>query len=173
MIYFPVTLVPRSSSRPTTSPSSSGPLLEVVSRARSGSRTKVFSAIGLLALANGALINMIMASRLLYGMSREGVLPKPFSRASRRTHALGRDRLRDALSAILIVTGDLGKLADTTVALLVCVFIVVNISVLVLRRDRVEEDHFRVPSVFPVLGVGVRSRCSRRWRDRRSRARGS
>ncbi len=136
--------------------SSSGPLLEVVKQGPLGIPEKVFSAIGLLALANGALINMIMASRLLYGMSREGVLPKPFSRIlpERRTPwvAIG---FATALSAILIVTGDLSKLADTTVALLVCVFIVVNASVLVLRRDRVEEDHFRVPSVFPVLGVAV------------------
>lgn len=34
-------------------------------------------------------------------------------------------------------------------------FAIVNISVLVLRRDRVDHDHFRVPTVFPILGVGV------------------
>ena len=43
---------------------SSGPLLEVVKQGPLGIDTKVFSAIGLLALSNGALINMIMASRL-------------------------------------------------------------------------------------------------------------
>ncbi len=136
--------------------SSSGPLLEVVKQGPLGIPEKVFSAIGLLALANGALINMIMASRLLYGMSREGVLPSPFSRIlpERRTPWVA-IAFATLLSAILIVTGDLSKLADTTVALLVCVFIVVNTSVLVLRRDRVEGDHFRVPSVFPVLGVAV------------------
>jgi len=48
---------------------------------------RLFSAIALLAVANGALINMVMASRLLYGMAREGVDPDPFGRvhSSRRT----------------------------------------------------------------------------------------
>ena len=73
---------------------SSGPLLEVVKQGPLGIDTKVFSAIGLLALSNGALINMIMASRLMYGMSREGVLPKPFAAVhSDRQDALGRDHL--------------------------------------------------------------------------------
>ena len=40
-------------------------------RGRSGSPRSSSRAIGLLALSNGALINMIMSSRLLYGMSRE------------------------------------------------------------------------------------------------------
>src|SRR5690606_478761 len=43
---------------------SSGPLLEVVKQGPLDVPEKLFSAIGLLALANGALINMIMASRL-------------------------------------------------------------------------------------------------------------
>ena len=60
-----------------------------------------------------------------------------------------------AIAAVLIITGDLSKLADTTVALLVVVFAIVNASVLFLRRDPVDHEHFRVPSIFPVLGVGV------------------
>ena len=34
-------------------------------------------------------------------------------------------------------------------------FIVVNVSVFVLRRDRVEHEHFRTPSILPVLGILV------------------
>jgi basic amino acid/polyamine antiporter, APA family len=45
--------------------------------------------------------------------------------------------------------------ADTTVVLLLAVFVMVNVSVLVLRRDRVEHDHFRAPSALPVVGVIV------------------
>jgi amino acid transporter len=60
-----------------------------------------------------------------------------------------------AIAAALVATGDLGSLADTTVALLVVVFAIVNVCVLVLRRDRVEHAHFRVPSVVPVVGVAI------------------
>ncbi len=135
---------------------SSGPLLEVVKQGPLGIPEKVFSAIGLVALANGALINMIMASRLLYGMAREQVVPSPLGRiwASRRTPWVA-ILFTTAIAIGLILEADLEKLADTTVALLVIVFAVVNATVLYLRRDRVDHEHFRIPSVFPVLGVGV------------------
>jgi amino acid transporter len=45
-------------------------------------------------------------------------------------------------------------LAETVVLLLLIVFLSVNVSVLVLRRDRVEHDHFRIWTVIPVLGIG-------------------
>jgi APA family basic amino acid/polyamine antiporter len=135
---------------------STGPLLEVVRQGPLGIPEKLFSAIGLLALSNGALINMIMASRLLYGMAQEGVMPRPFARVlpGRRTPWFA-ILFTSSIAAVLVATGDLGSLADTTVALLVIVFGIVNISVLVLRRDRVEHDHFTVPSLIPVVGVGI------------------
>ena len=136
--------------------SSDGPLLEVVKQGPLGIPEKVFSAIGLLALANGALINMIMASRLLYGMAREDVVPRQLAivGSARQTPWVA-ILFVTALAALLIITADLEKLAETTVALLVCVFIIVNASVLYLRRDKVDHQHFQVPSVFPVLGVCV------------------
>ncbi len=59
------------------------------------------------------------------------------------------------LAAILISTGDLSDLADTTVMLLLVAFTLVNASVLVLRRDRVDHDHFVAPSALPVIGAIV------------------
>jgi len=44
-------------------------------------------------------------------------------------------------------------LAETVVLLLLIVFISTNVAVLVLRKDTVEQDHFRVATVVPVLGV--------------------
>ncbi len=134
---------------------SSGPLLEVVKQGPLGIPEKLFSAIGLLALSNGAMINMIMASRLLYGMAKEDVVPAPLGIVGARRTPWVAILFTTAIAAVLVITGDLEKLADTTVALLVVVFAIVNVTVLVLRRDRVEHEHFTVPAVFPVLGVGV------------------
>jgi len=136
--------------------SSDAALLEVITQGPLGIPEKLFAAIGLLALSNGALINMIMASRLLYGMAQEGVVPRPFAQLlpNRRTPWFA-IAFTTAISAVLVATGDLDSLADTTVALLVVVFAIVNISVLVLRRDPVDHEHFVVPSVVPVIGVLV------------------
>ena len=136
--------------------SSDGPLLEVVTQGPLGIPEKLFAAIGLLALSNGALINMIMSSRLLYGMSEERVVPRPFG----LVHPVRRTPwfaivFTTALGVILVSTGDVGTLADTTVALLVAVFAIVNATVLVLRREETERSHFRAPAIVPVLGIVV------------------
>jgi amino acid transporter len=153
LIYMAVTVIASMAVPTEKLAASDGALLEVVQLGPLAMSTKVFSAIGLLALANGALINMIMASRLLYGMAEENVLPSTFGRLSKWRTPFVAIVFTTAISAALILTGDLGDLADTTVLLLLGVFIAVNISVLVLRRDPVSHDHFRTPSALPILGI--------------------
>jgi amino acid transporter len=57
--------------------SSKGSALTQVVRAGSPNLPfdKIFPFIGMFAVANSALINMLMASRLLYGLANQGVLP--------------------------------------------------------------------------------------------------
>jgi basic amino acid/polyamine antiporter, APA family len=138
---------------------SSGPLLEVVERGTLTVPTKLFAAIALLAVSNGALINLIMASRITYGMADQGVLPGVFSRvhAGRRTPWVA-ILFVTTIGLIMLVSlgaGALDTLSSTTVVLLLMAFIMVNASVLALRGDRVEHEHFRTPTVFPVLGIVV------------------
>ena len=153
LIYLLVTVIASMAVPTQRLTTSSGALLEVVQVGPLSVPTKVFSAIGLLALANGALINMIMASRLLYGMASENVLPAYFARLSPRATPIVAIVFTTLIAVGLILTGDLGALADTTVLLLLAVFIAVNISVLILRRDPVDHEHFRVPSLVPILGI--------------------
>jgi amino acid transporter len=135
---------------------SEGPLLEVVRQGPLDLPLKLFAAVALMAVANGALLNMVMASRLVYGMASQGIVPRLFSRvhAGRRTPWIA-IIFTTCLGLILILTGDLTTLAGVTVTLLLFVFIVVNVSVLVLRKEKVAHDHFRTPTILPVLGVIV------------------
>jgi len=50
-------------------------------------------------------------------------------------------------------SGVVSALGGTTSLLLLAVFTIVNIAVLVLRRDPVGEDHFRTPTWLPVVGA--------------------
>jgi amino acid transporter len=133
---------------------SSGPLLEVVQLGPLSMSTEVFSAIALFALTNGALINLIMASRLIYGMAAQGIVPKPLGRihGARRTPWVA-IIFTGTLAGILIAIGSLDRLADTTVLLLLSVFVCVNTAVLVLRRDPVEHGHFHAPTILPIIGA--------------------
>jgi len=133
---------------------SSGPLLAVVEATGVSIPSWLFSLIALIAVANGALLTMIMVSRLTYGMAEQRLLPGILGRVlpNRRTPWVA--ILTTTLVAMgLTLVGDLATLAETVVLLLLFVFLSVNVSVLVLRRDRVERDHFRVWTFVPVLGV--------------------
>jgi len=133
---------------------SSGPLLAVVRVADVGVPDWAFGLIALVAVANGALLTSIMTSRLTYGMASEGLLPSALHRVlPRRRSPWAAILVTTAVSMALAVTGDLETLANTVVLLLLVVFVSTNTAVLVLRRDRVDHDHFRVPAVLPVLAL--------------------
>ncbi|MFJ4872952.1 APC family permease [Streptomyces sp. NPDC088757] len=133
--------------------SSSGPLLEVV-REAGGVPLRLFSAVALVAVANGALLTGIMASRLAYGMARDGLLPAALTRVlpGRRTPWVA-IAATTVPALLLALTGSVATLASTLVLLLLVVFLIVNTAVLVLRSDPGEADHFRAPTVLPVLGA--------------------
>ncbi|CAI9394221.1 Putrescine transporter PotE [Microbacterium sp. T2.11-28] len=134
---------------------SSGPLLAVVEASGVAVPSWLFSLIALIAVANGALLTMIMASRLAYGMADQGLLPSVLSRVlpNRRTPWVA-ILATTAVACLLTLAGDLQLLAETVVLLLLFVFLSTNIAVLVLRRDRVAHEHFRVWTAIPVLGIG-------------------
>ena len=152
--YLLVTVIASMAVPTDTLAGSDGPLLEVVQLGPLAVNTKVFSAIALFALVNGALINMVMASRLLYGMAQQDVIPRWFGQVhpQRRTPWAG-VLFAGALAAVLVVIGDLETLADTTVLLLLLAFVAVHLSVLVLRRTPVDHEHFRAWTGFPILGA--------------------
>ncbi|HEY7052726.1 MAG TPA: APC family permease [Mycobacterium sp.] len=132
---------------------SSGPLLAVVAKAGVGVPDWLFSLIALIAVANGALLTMIMASRLTYGMTEQGLLPHLLGKVlpKRRTPWTA-IVATTAVAMLLSLIGDLSTLAETVVLLLLFVFISTNLAVLVLRREDVDHTHFRVWTIVPVLG---------------------
>lgn len=138
------------------------PLVEVVRAGAPGIPADlVLPFISMFAVANSALINMLMASRLLYGMANQAVLPKPLARVHpfRRTpwvSIIFTTLISFALISYVSLDSDsdvVSALGGTTSLLLLAVFTIVNIAVLVLRRDRIPEDHFRAPPGLPVVGA--------------------
>jgi basic amino acid/polyamine antiporter, APA family len=153
-IYVLVALVSSLLVEYTVLEKSSGPLLEVVKAGGVDFPPRLFALIALFAVTNSALINIMMASRLCYGLANEKVLPRGMGRVlrNRRTPVTGIIFVT-VLAIGLVSTGEIEGLGDTTAFLLLCVFAVVNIAVLVLRKDRVEHAHFRTWTPLPVLGA--------------------
>jgi basic amino acid/polyamine antiporter, APA family len=154
VLYALVGIASATALPPSELSESSGPLLAVVAASGVGIPDWLFSAIALVAVANGALLTMIMSSRLAYGMAEHGLLPGVLSQVlpQRRTPWVA-IVATTAVAMLLTLVGDLSTLAETVVLLLLFVFISTNVAVLVLRRDTVEHPHFRVWTAVPVLGV--------------------
>ncbi|WP_026532864.1 APC family permease [Arthrobacter sp. H41] len=133
---------------------STSPLLDVVAATGAGVPPWLFGLIALVAVANGALLTMIMSSRITFGMAEQGLFPSVFGRVlpNRRTPWVA-IVATTVVAMVLTLSGDLASLAQTVVLLLLFVFLSTNIAVLVLRRDKVEHKHFRIPAVVPVLAV--------------------
>lgn len=130
------------------------PLLTVVATGAPAFPIWIFAFITMAAVANSALINMLMASRLVYGMAQEKVVPRALGRVlpGRRTPWVA-ILFTTVLAAGLVALADLTALGGTTSLLLLAVFTVTNLAVLVLRRQPVGHAHFRAPTVVPVLGL--------------------
>lgn len=152
-------------------------LLEVVSKgAPDFPIDRVFPFLAVFAVANTALINMLMASRLLYGMARQGVLPRQLGAVlpGRRTPwvAVGFSTVL-ALGLIFYVTRDadsnvVANLSNVTAFLLLCVFAIVNVACLILRRDTTgaERNHFMSPGVLPAVAAFLCLFLAGPWVDR-------
>jgi amino acid transporter len=134
--------------------SGSSALLKVVTVGAPGFPLWLFSLIGLFAVINSALINMLMASRLIYGMSNEKIIPKFFGTVhpTRQTPWIS-IVFTSGIAVILVSTVDIGKLGGTTSLLLLVVFAIVNVAVLVLRKEKADHKHFRAPTFAPILGA--------------------
>ncbi|HEX6249129.1 MAG TPA: APC family permease [Nocardioidaceae bacterium] len=139
------------------------PLLEVVRAGAPGLPMEtLYPLISMFAVANTALINMLMASRLIYGMAKQDVLPRSLSSVlpGRRTPwaAIVFVTLV-ALGLIVVVTtvmeaDTVAALGGTTALLLLGVFAIVNVANLVLKRaHHVSHDHFVAPAWVPVVGA--------------------
>jgi amino acid transporter len=160
-VYVAVAIIAVALVGPARLAGSSGPLLEVVHAAGVAFPPELFALIALLAISNTALLNMIMASRLLYGMANEGIVPRPLGRVHprRRTPHVAIAFTVAIASALILsslwIEDGVADLASTTVVLLLLVFAVVNVSVLVLRRRPVGHAHFRAPIWAPPLGAAA------------------
>ena len=126
--------------------------LALVLQAR-GLAPEIIAAISLLAVMNGALVQIIMASRILYGLAGEGLAWRAFARVhpARRTPILG--TLAITVSIILLaLLFALGELARLTSLLTLAVFALTNAALWRLKRRSAETPAFSVPLAVPIAG---------------------
>lgn len=153
VFYFVVAVVSILAMAPAELARTDAPLAELY-RHVTGHRPLVITIISLVSVLNGALIQIIMASRVLYGMSRQGWLPPRLGRVNART--------RTPLLATGLVTGlvllfalwlPLLSLAKLTSFVILIVFTLINFSLWQIKiRAPQPEDIRTVPLWVPIIG---------------------
>ena len=115
--------------------------------------------IACVAITNTCLVSLITNSRIMYGMAKEGIVPRIFARThqSRRTPLIA--IIFTTIIALILIVGvgeaGVNTLANATVAFLLAVFALVCLCALVLRRDNLDHEHYTAPTALLVLGVVV------------------
>ncbi|WP_183096110.1 APC family permease [Nocardioides stalactiti] len=138
---------------------------------------KIFPFLAVFAVANTALINMLMASRLVYGMAKQRVLPQQLAAVlpGRRSPWAGivfTTLLALGLILYLRLANPEGNvvtnLSSVTAFLLLCVFTIVNVACLVLRGQRGADtpSFFTSPGLTPLAAAILCAYLAGPWVDR-------
>lgn len=114
----------------------------------------IIAVISLFAVINGALVQLIMASRVLYGLACDKLAPAVFG----KIHAGTRTPWHGTILIAVLLLGlsfflSVGNLAQITSFVALSIFTAVNLALLRLKKIQVETPAFRVPVALPVLGA--------------------
>jgi amino acid transporter len=157
VLYLAVALVAVLALPPPVLAASAAPLALLYEHT-TGDPPTLISAISLFAVVNGALVQIIMAARVLYGMSREGWLPAAFGRVNAYTRTpLFATGVITAMVLALALALPLVTLAKATSYVILIVFSLVNLALVFLkRRDPHPRRGVRVyPFWIPVAGFAA------------------
>ncbi|MFE5139913.1 amino acid permease [Streptomyces fagopyri] len=119
----------------------------------------LLAAGAVVAIASVVLTVLYGQTRILFAMSRDGLVPRVFSRVHPKTGAPRANTVIVSLfCGVLAAAIPLGQLADATSIGTLFAFALVNVAVVVLRRTRPEMRRtFRVPlsPVLPAIGFAL------------------
>ncbi len=102
---------------------------------RGGGEPRMIGGIAVVAVLNGALIQMIMGSRVLFGLADQGWLPRALARVHPRTQTpLVVTGVVAAVVLALAMFFPLERLAEVTSTIVLLVFVMVNLSLVLIRR---------------------------------------
>lgn len=154
LLYAAISLTAVLTVAPQQLAASDAPLATVYQQA-SGSKPVTLSIISIFAVVNGALIQIIMGSRILYGMSRQGWLPTPFGHVWRKTQTPATATIATAgVVLVLALWLPLVTLAKSTSFLVLFIFSLINLSLLRIKWREPHPQGVRpVPQWVPAGGI--------------------
>lgn len=136
---------------------SAAPLSLVFERV-TGASPLAISIVAIIATFNGIIAQMVMASRVIYGLADRGQLPSPFARVNRVTRTpLVATLFVVILTGVFATTIPLEGLAELTARLTLCVFALVNAALVLIkwRGEPAPAAGFVAAAWVPWLGLSL------------------
>lgn len=116
----------------------------------------VISLISLIAILNGALVQIVMGSRVLYGMAEQGVAPAWFKTIHPKTRTpISATLFFSLLLVIIALWLPIVMLAKITSFVILAIFTLINLSLCVIKLRYYEagaEGYLNVPIIVPMIG---------------------
>lgn len=132
---------------------SSAPLADLF-RAVGSSHPAVISLIGLLAIINGVLIQIVMASRVLYGLAHRGQLPGFFAYLNpRRQTPVYATVVASLLVALMSWMGNIAGLAGLTSIIILFIFTLVNSALFLIESRSARTEGFSLIGILALCGA--------------------
>ncbi len=124
---------------------------------KTGNAPTLITLISLFAVSNGALVQIILGARVLYGLSSQGWLPESLGRVNPRTRTpLRATFLVTSLILIMALWLPLVTLARLTSLVTLAVFACINMALIVIKgRDPRPENSMIVPIWVPWIGFFI------------------
>jgi basic amino acid/polyamine antiporter, APA family len=155
VLYLLVVVVSTALVTPEELSQSDAPLTLVFSRS-GASTAEVLSLIGVVAAINGVIVQIIMASRVLYGLSKQGWVNKKFAIVDPKRQT---PTMATIFVVAVMIAGTLLlpliSLAQVTSLLVLSIFTLVNMSLIAIKRQskKSHPGYITVPIMIPYIGV--------------------
>ena len=156
LLYMTIMITSVMTISPEMLASSEAPLA-LIYEYHTGEQAVIISIIGMFAIINGALIQMIMASRVFYGLSSRGQFPAVLQFVHPKTRTpLVATLVATVIVLILASVGRLATLAEATSVIMLIVFSMVNLALWRIKlRDPNPADTIVFPFWIPIAGFFV------------------
>lgn len=155
LLYIAVTTIAVLAVDPEVLSATNTPLATVLSGGEAGRRAQWLVIVSLLAGVNGALVQIVMASRVIYGLAGSRGALRMLAKVSRRTRTpLAATLLVTLIVAALALWLPLTTLARITSGAILIVFGLLNLSLWHIKRrgDEMPADCWQVPLAVPAFG---------------------
>lgn len=158
LLYVIIALIAVLAIPPESLAGQKAPLTKILSEHGTWAESTI-GVVSMVAVINGALVQIIMATRVLYGMAGQGIAPRSFGLVNRRSQTPLRATM--AVTAVIIVLAvgfPLVSLAEATSTVTLVVFALVNAALWKIKRRGGNSDgavcyHLSIPVVGCLLCV--------------------